>query len=252
MQRKVLVTAGASGIGLEIVRAFGATGARVYTCDIDEAALARAAEEMPGLHTSVCDIGDRVATETMVADAAMRLGGIDVVVNNAGIGGPTQPVAELDPEDWERVLRVDLTGPFLVTRAAIPHLMRSDAGVVINMSSAAGRFGYPNRSPYAAAKWGLIGLTKTLSMELGEHGIRVNAIAPGAVDGRRIQQVFEGRAQASGQTVEEVARLAMTNQSIKRLVDPRDIAALAVFLASDAGKSISGQVLPIDGDIQRN
>jgi NAD(P)-dependent dehydrogenase (short-subunit alcohol dehydrogenase family) len=252
MAAKVLVTAGAGGIGLEIARAFLATGARVYTCDIDEAALAAAAEALPGLETSVCDIGDRGAIETMVADAARRLGGIDVLVNNAGIGGPTKPVAELDPQDWERVIRVDLTGPFLVTRAAIPHLMRSAAGVVINMSSAAGRFGYPNRSPYAAAKWGLIGLTKTLSMELGEHGIRVNAIAPGAVDGARIRQVFAGRAQAAGQSVDEVTRIAMTNQSLKRLVDPRDIAALAVFLASDAGKSISGQVLPIDGDIQRN
>jgi NAD(P)-dependent dehydrogenase (short-subunit alcohol dehydrogenase family) len=253
MPARVLVTAGAGGIGLEIVRAFHATGAQVYTCDLDARALAAAAETLPGLHTSVCDIGDRAAIETMVADAAQKLGGIDVLVNNAGIGGPTQPVAQLDPEDWDRVLRVDLTGPFLVCRAAIPHLLRGgQGGAIINMSSAAGRFGYPNRSPYAAAKWGLIGFTKTLSMELGEQGIRVNAIAPGAVDGQRIRQVFEGRAQAAGQSFDEIAQLAMTNQSIKRLVDPRDIAALAVFLASDAAKSISGQVIPIDGDIQRN
>jgi NAD(P)-dependent dehydrogenase (short-subunit alcohol dehydrogenase family) len=144
-----------------------------------------------------------------------------------------------------------LTGTFNVTRLAIPHLIRAGGGAIINMSSAAGRFGYPNRSPYSTSKWGLIGFTKTLSIELGEHGIRVNAILPGAVDGPRIQKVFEGRAQVSGQTVEQVRQEAMANQSIKALVDPRDIAALAVFLASDGGKAISGQLLPIDNDMQR-
>ena len=119
------------------------------------------------------------------------------------------------------------------------------------MSSAAGRFGYPNRSPYSTVKWGLIGFTKTLSMELGEHNIRANAILPGAVDGDRIQHVFEGRAKASGKSIDEIKAMAMENQS-KRLVDPNDIAALAVFLASDAARSISGQSLPIDADMQRN
>jgi len=119
------------------------------------------------------------------------------------------------------------------------------------MSSVAGRFGYANRSPYCTAKWGIIGFTKTLSIELGEHGIRANAILPGAVDGPRIQRVFAGRAKQSGQSLDEIKRQAMAVQSIKKLVDPRDIAALAVFLASDAAKSISGQMLPIDNDMQQ-
>ena len=248
---KVLITAGASGIGLEIARAFHATQARVCICDINSAGLERAAGEMPGLVTLLCDVGDREAVTTMVADAVARLGGLDVLVNNAGIGGPTQPLQELDPAAWDAVLRVNLTGTFDVTRNAIPHLIRSGRGAIINMSSAAGRFGYANRSPYAATKWALIGLTKTLSLELGEYGIRVNAIAPGAVEGERAERVFEGRARATGQSIEEVRRVAMTNQSLKHLVDPKDIAALTVFLASDAAKSISGQVLPIDGDMQR-
>jgi NAD(P)-dependent dehydrogenase (short-subunit alcohol dehydrogenase family) len=213
--------------------------------------LAELAKELPGLTTGLCDVSQREQIERMVAVAAQALGGIDVLINNAGIAGPTAPVAEFDPDAWEKVLQVNLTGTFNVTRLAIPHLIRAGGGAIINMSSAAGRFGYPNRSPYATSKWGLIGFTKTLSIELGEHGIRVNAILPGAVDGPRIQQVFEGRAQVSGRTVEEVKQEAMTNQSIKTLVDPRDIAALAVFLASDAGKAISGQVLPIDNDMQR-
>jgi NAD(P)-dependent dehydrogenase (short-subunit alcohol dehydrogenase family) len=251
MTQRILVTAGAGGIGLAIVRAFHARGAQVYACDIDEAALARAVAEMPGLLARRCDVGDRAAAGAMVADAVQRLGGLDVLVNNAGIGGPTRPVHELDPADWDAVLRVNLTGTFDVTRHAIPHLIAAGRGVILNMSSAAGRFGYPNRSPYSASKWALIGFTKTLAMELGEHNIRVNAIAPGAVAGERADRVFQGRAQLSGRSVAEEIRLGLANQSLKELVDPADIAQLAVFLASDAGKSISGQVLPIDGNMQR-
>jgi NAD(P)-dependent dehydrogenase (short-subunit alcohol dehydrogenase family) len=252
MAKRVLVTAGASGIGLAIVRAFADAGAGVYTCDVDDQALARAGTEIRGLLTRRCDIGDRPAVEAMIADAAARLGGIDVLVNNAGIAGPTSPVQDLDPNDWEAVLRVDLTGAFLVAKHAIPHLIAAGGGTIVNMASAAGRFGYANRSPYAAAKWGLIGLTKTLSMELGQHGICVNAIAPGAVDGDRIRRVFEGRAELSGHTPEEEMQGALAHQSVKRLAQAAEIAALAVFLASPAARSISGQVIPVDGDQQRN
>ena len=250
MQR-VLVTAGAGGIGFAIARAFHATGARVYACDIDDAALARANDALPGLLVRRCDVGDRAEVTAMVADAAARLGGIDVLVNNAGIGGPTAPVHELNPSDWDAVLRVNLTGAFDVTRAAIPELIRAGGGAIINMASAAGRFGYANRSAYAASKWALIGLTKTLSMELGQYHIRVNAIAPGAVAGERADRVFKGRAQLSGRSIQEEMRLGLASQSIQELVDPADIAALAIYLAADAAKSISGQVLPIDGDLQR-
>ena len=252
MASKVLVTAGASGIGLAMVRAFHQEGASVFTCAIDEAGLARAQGEMSGLQIAPCDIGDRSAVQAMVADAATRLGGLDVLVNNAGIAGPTSPVQDTDPDAWEEVLRVDLTGAFLVAKHAIPHLIRSGGGTIINMASAAGRFGYANRSPYAAAKWGLIGLTKTLSMELGQYGICVNAIAPGAVDGDRIRRVFEGRARISGRSPEEEMEGALAHQSVKRLAQASEIAALAVFLASPAARSISGQVIPVDGDQQRN
>jgi NAD(P)-dependent dehydrogenase (short-subunit alcohol dehydrogenase family) len=248
---RVLITAGASGIGLAIARAFHAAGARVYICDVDMAGLERAEMEMLGLLTRRCNIGDRADVTAMVADAAARLGGLDVLINNAGIGGPTAPVQDLDPADWDAVLRVNLTGCFDVTQNAVPHLIRAGRGVIINMSSAAGRFGYPNRSAYSASKWALIGFTKTLSMELGQYHIRVNAIAPGAVAGERAERVFQGRALASGRGIEEEKRLGLASQSLKEMVDPKDIAQLALFLASDAAKSISGQVLPIDGDMQR-
>jgi NAD(P)-dependent dehydrogenase (short-subunit alcohol dehydrogenase family) len=186
-----------------------------------------------------------------VPDAVGLLGGLDVLINNAGIAGMTLPVADYPPDDWDKVVAVNLTAMFDVTRLAIPHLKQSNAGVIINMSSVAGRFGFQNRSPYAATKWGVIGFTKTLALELGEWGIRANAIAPGAVAGDRIERVFAGRAQIRGKSMAEVRAAAMAEQSIKEMIDSKDIAALAVFLASDAAKSISGQVLPIDNDRQR-
>jgi NAD(P)-dependent dehydrogenase (short-subunit alcohol dehydrogenase family) len=246
-----LITAGAAGIGREFARAFAATGARVFVCDIDTGALETMAGEIPGVIAQRCDMSSRAEIERMVPDAIARLGGLDVLINNAGISGMTLPVADYPPDDWDRVIAVNLTAMFDVTRLAIPYLKQSGAGVIINMSSVAGRFGAANRSPYAATKWGVIGFTKTLAIELGEWGIRANAIAPGAVEGDRIERVFAGRAQISGRSKAEVRDAAMAEQSIKAMIDPKDIAALAVFLASDAGKSISGQVLPIDNDRQR-
>lgn len=251
MNKKVLITAGASGIGKEIAKAFSALGDTVFVCDIDENALQAFAEEVKGSVTTVCDVGNRNDIEKMVAYGAEAMGGYDILINNAGIGGPTAPVEEMNPDDWEKVMQIDLNGTFNVTRMVIPYLKKSAAGVIINMSSLAGRFGYENRSPYSTAKWGLIGFTKTLSIELGKYGIRANAILPGAVAGPRIERVLQGRADANGTTLEEEKDKAMAIQSIKGFVDPKDIAALAVFLASDNAKMISGQMFPIDGDAQK-
>jgi len=249
--QRVLVTAGASGIGREIARSFAAAGAKVFVVDINEPGLAALAQECPGIQTGTCDMSSRADIERMVPEAITALGGLDVLVNNAGISGPTAPVEAFDPDAWEKVMQINLNGTFNVTRLAIPFLKQSPAGSIIVMSSVAGRFGYPNRSAYSVSKWGLIGLTKTLSRELGDFGIRVNAILPGAVAGARIESVLEGRAKASGRTPDEERQDAMSIQSLQRFVDPRDIAAMALFLASDAGKSISGQTLNIDNDLQK-
>ncbi|MGH6664918.1 MAG: SDR family oxidoreductase, partial [Pseudolabrys sp.] len=204
-----------------------------------------------GLTAKHYDMASRPEIERMVPEAVAALGGLDELINNAGIAGLTLPVDQYPPDDWDKVVAVNLTAMFDVTRLAIPHLKLSKGGCIINMSSVAGRFGFQNRSPYAATKWGVIGFTKTLALELGQWGIRANAIAPGAVEGDRIVRVFQGRAQISGRSMGEVKAAAMAEQSIKAMIDPKDIAQLAVFLASDAGKSISGQVLPIDNDRQR-
>lgn len=249
--QKVLVTAGASGIGREIVRAFSNNGAKVFVIDVDASGLSALASESPNIDTAVCDMASRADIERVVPEAVRVLGGLDVLVNNAGISGPTSSVENYDPAAWDAVMQINLNGTFNVTRLAIPHIKQSLAGSIIVMSSVAGRFGYPNRSAYSVSKWGLIGFTKTLSRELGESGVRVNAILPGAVEGERIERVLAGRAQVSGRSVDDERRDAMSIQSLQRFVDPRDIAAMAVFLASDAGKSISGQMLPIDNDMQQ-
>jgi NAD(P)-dependent dehydrogenase (short-subunit alcohol dehydrogenase family) len=251
MSQRVLITAGAAGIGREFVRAFAATGAKIFTCDIDEAGLAALAKEIPGLVAQRCDMGKRGEIERMVPEALKALGGLDVLINNAGIAGLTLPVDQYPADDWDKVVAVNLTAMFDVCRLAIPALKQSKAGVIINMTSIAGRFGFANRSPYAATKWGVIGFTKTLAIELGQWGIRANAIAPGAVEGDRIVRVFQGRSQISGKSMDQVKADAMAEQSIKSMIDPKDIAQLAVFLASPAAKTISGQVMPIDADRQR-
>ena len=245
--RRVVVTAAGNGIGLAIAQAFAADGDRVHICDIDEQALKQVTGSNPSITATVCDVSDRSSVEAFVKAAARTLGGIDVLVNNAGISGPTTSVEDMDPEKWEAVLAVNLTGTFNVTRLSIPFLKRSDAGVILIMSSLGGRFGYPERSPYATTKRGLIALTETLAIELGDAGIRVNAIAPGAVDGDRIRRVLEGRAESSRRSVDDVTADALSIQSIKRFVKPDEIASLALFLASDNAKSISGQTIPIDG-----
>jgi len=248
--QRVLITAGAGGIGRAIVEAFTAKGANVFVCDIDADGLAKLETDFPGVQTTLCDISSPADIEKMVALAAQTLGGLDVLINNAGVAGPTAPVDKLDPAEWAKVVQINLNGTFNVTHFAIPFLKQSSAGSIINMSSVSGRFGYPNRSAYSTTKWGLIGFTKTLSIELGEFNIRVNAILPGAVDGPRFQKVLEGRAQISGKSIEEETVLALATQSIKHLVNPKHIADLAVFITSDSGQSISGQMLPIDCDMQ--
>lgn len=249
-ERRVFVTAGASGIGRAIAIAFAEAGARVHVCDIDAPALGSLAQEFPAISTDVCDVSDRAAVECTVASLQRRWETLDVLVNNAGIGGQTCPLERADPEIWSQVLEVNLKGTFHVTQRCIPLLRGSASGVILNMSALAGRLGYPNRSAYATTKWGLVGLTKTLAIELGEAGIRVNAILPGAVDGDRFRNVLEGRARQSGRSIAQETAIAMRSMSIKKLVEPGQVAALAMFLASDAASTISGQVFPIDGDTQ--
>lgn len=247
---RVLVTAGAAGIGLEIARAFHGEGARVHVCDIDEAALAALPRSLPKVTRSKADVSDRDQVARLFDETLSALDGLDVLVNNAGIAGPTGPVEAIDPAAWDRTLAVNITGQFNCARLAVPHLRQSGNASIINLSSAAGRLGFPMRTPYAASKWAVVGFTKSLAMELGASGVRVNAILPGSTDGPRIRSVFESKARARGLTLEEVQAQALSATSLKTLIPPEHVAAMAIFLASPRGASISGQAISVCGDTQ--
>jgi NAD(P)-dependent dehydrogenase (short-subunit alcohol dehydrogenase family) len=247
---RVLVTAGAGGIGLAIARRFAGEGARVHVCDVDEMALASLGKSDPAITRSQCDVSDRAAVRTMFGEAVKQLGGLDVLVNNAGIAGPTAKIEEMNPEDWDRCLEVCLTGQFNCTRLAVPLLRESKNASIVNISSAAGKVGFAMRAPYAAAKWGVIGLTKSLSIELGPDKIRVNAILPGLVAGDRQRRVLEAKAQQRGISYAEMERIAFSYTSIKDYVTPEQIADQILFMCSPRGRTISGQAISICGDTQ--
>jgi len=247
---RVLVTAGANGIGLAIARAFAGEGAKVHICDVDADALKALKTSDPALTQSICDVSDRTAVKSMFEDATKVLGGLDALINNAGIAGPTAKVEEMNPEDWDRCLNICLTGQFNCTRLAVPLLRESKNASIVNISSAAGRLGFAMRSPYAAAKWGVIGFTKSLSIELGPDNIRVNAILPGLVAGDRQRRVLEAKAQQRGISFAEMERTAFSYTSIKDYVTPQQLADQIVFMCSPRGKTISGQAISICGDTQ--
>jgi NAD(P)-dependent dehydrogenase (short-subunit alcohol dehydrogenase family) len=248
---KVLITAGASGLGLEMARVFVAEGADVFICDVDKQALEAARKELPKIHIAVADVSDETSVADLFAQVENALGGLDVLINNAGIAGPTGYVETLTREDWDRTLAVNITGQFLCARLAIPLLKRSGAGVMINLSSAAGHLGFAGRSAYSASKWAVVGFTKTLAIELGAHGIRVNAILPGAVEGPRIRAVIDAKARTLGRPVAEVAAQYESQAALGRMVSARDIANMALFTASPAAGSVSGQALVVDGHTQQ-
>ncbi len=248
---RVLVTAAASGIGAVVARRFAEAGARVAVCDVDEGRLGEYLAANPAMVGVRADVADPADVARLFALVRERLGGLDVLVNNAGVAGPAAPVQEMDLDGWRRTLDVNLTGAFLCVRAAVPLLLDAGGGSIVIMSSNAGTMGLPYRAPYVATKWGLIGLTKTLAMELGPHGVRVNAICPGDVEGERIRAVIAREAENRGLTWEEVYRERVAAVSLRTMVTPDDVAALILFVCSDEGARISGQALLVDGHAER-
>jgi len=245
---RVVVTAGASGIGRAIVDAFVAQGARVHICDVSAAALESFSREQPTAGTTLADVSDEAAVDRLFDEAAARLGGLDVLVNNAGIAGPTAPIEQIATADWKRTIDVNLTGHFFCTRRAVP-MLRETAGAMVNLSSVAGRLGYANRTPYAASKWAIVGLTASLAKELGGYGIRVNALLPGIVEGPRIEKVIADRARTTGEEISALRAFYLANVSLGRMVTASDVANLAVFLCSPLGRHISGQAISVDGNV---
>lgn len=244
---RAVVTAGASGIGWAIAQTLLAEGAKVHICDVVPERLATAAQAQPAITATLADVSNPAQVDQLFADAVHHLGGLDLLVNNAGIAGPTAPVESINAEDWERTMAININGQFYCTRRAVPLLKAAGGGLIVNLSSAAGLFGFPNRTPYAASKWAVIGFTKSLAMELGGDKIRVNAICPGLVEGERIDRVIAAKAKAEDRSVDEVRDLITRQNSLRTFVEAQDIANLIVFLCSPTGRKISGQSLSVDG-----
>ncbi|PZW50482.1 NAD(P)-dependent dehydrogenase (short-subunit alcohol dehydrogenase family) [Humitalea rosea] len=248
--KRVLITAGAAGIGLAIAKSFHDLGAKVWVCDISEASLATAATALPGIGTMRCDVSDPVQVDAFVAAAVAAMGGLDFVINNAGIAGPAAPVEDISTEDWLRTQAINVNGQFFVARATVPHLKANGWGVMVCMASVAGKYAFALRSPYSSSKAAVIAFARGLSVELGPHKIRVNAIAPGVVNGDRIRRVFTDRAATKGITYEEMEQIALRAVSLKTAVDPEEIAEMVLYLCAPTGRAITGQVMSICGGLE--
>src|SRR5579863_5657528 len=247
---RVLVTAGASGIGRAIADLLIARGAQVHICDVSGEFLADYRAAHPDARITKADVSSEADVARLFDDVKASLGGLDALINNAGIAGPTGGVEDIKPEDWRRTIDICLTGQFLCAHFAVPMLKAAGGGSIVNLSSAAGRFGYAFRTPYSAAKWGVIGLTQSLAKELGPANIRVNAILPGIVEGPRMTGVIDARAKQTGVTYEAMEKTYIDRISLRRMVSARDVAATAAYLLSAAGANISGQSLGVDGNVE--
>lgn len=245
-EQVVLISAGATGIGRVIAEIFLAHDCHVHIFDINANAIAEFLKGNPGASASRADISNVAEVEDVFDDLAGRYGRLDVLVNNAGIAGPTAQVEDIEPEEWEKTIAVDLNGHFYCTRKAIP-LLKDSCGCIINIASSVAFMGCPGRAPYTASKWAIVGLTKTLAMELGPDGVRVNAICPGSVDGDRLNSVIERDAKKRGQSIETIRDVYLRQSSLRTFISAEDIANLALFLASDLGSKISGQAIGLDG-----
>ncbi len=247
---RAIVTAGGAGIGRTIAKTLVSHGASVHVCDVSNDALSELGRERAEILSRQVDVSDPVQVDQYFSDAVEALGGLDVLVNNAGIAGPTARVDEIDPLEWDRTVAVNLSGQFYCARAAVRHLRKSCNAAIINMASVAGRLGYAFRTPYAATKWGIIGFTQSLAKELGPDGIRVNAILPGIVEGPRMDGVIDARARAIGKSFEETRAMYLETISLRRMVGPQDVADMVLFLCSPAGRNISGQSLSVCGNVE--
>ena len=242
--KNVLITAGASGIGKRIAEKFFDKGYNIWVCDIDETALEKVSQSW---RTSLVDVSDEAQVKALFDMIAGEWGSIDAVCCNAGIAGPTGPIEGVSLNDWQKCLSVNLEGSFLTSKYAVPLMKKVSKGSILFTSSTAGIYGYPNRSPYSAAKWAVVGFMKTLAMELGPFGIRSNAVCPGSVEGPRMELVMAREAKLKGITRDQVYKAYASSNSMKSFIQEDDIANMMVFLASEDAKFVSGQVISVDG-----
>lgn len=243
----MLISGGAAGIGRTIAAAFLDAGSCVHVFDRSHDHVDEFLSALPSASATVADISSPDDVERVFVDIGSRYGRLNVLVNNAGVAGPTAAVEDTSIDDWNQCIDVDLNGFFFVTRKAVPLLKQQPGASIINIASTAALHGYPLRSAYAASKWAQVGLTKTWAMELGPHGIRVNAISPGSVEGPRIEAVIERDAKVRGLTSDEVRDVYLKQTSMRTFISAEDVANMAVFLASNGAARVSGQIIAVDG-----
>ncbi|MDP6589128.1 MAG: SDR family oxidoreductase [Alphaproteobacteria bacterium] len=248
--RRAVVTAGGSGIGRVIAETLADNGARVFVCDVAEDYLEAFASARSDIGATRADVSSAQDVARLFDEATNAMGGVDVLVNNAGVAGPTKRVEDISDEEWRSTIGVDVDGQFYCARLAVPLMLEAGRGAIVNISSTAGRLAFPLRLPYATAKRAVIGLTDTLAMELGPRNISVNAVLPGYVLNDRGRRVMEAKAEASGRTVDEIKAIILSRISMRSGIEEQEIADLVLYLCSHQGRHISGQAISIDANLE--
>ena len=246
---RVVITAGASGIGSEIAIALSESNAKVIICDINEDLLESFSAKNPQIEVHHADVSNESEIESFFTGIKNKFNEIDVLINNAGISGPSAKLEDINFDDWKKTLGVNLDGVFLATRSAVP-LLKNNGGSIINIGSTSSFLGNPLRSAYSATKWGLIGLTKTWAMEYGENNIRVNAVCPSSVNGERIENVIKKEAEYRNISPEKIKSVYLNQTSLKTFIDVEEVIGMIVYLTSPLAKKITGQMLVIDGNTE--
>lgn len=249
-QLRVLISGGAAGIGEIIAAAYMEAGAQVHVCDVSQEAIAAFLDRYPEATATLADVADAAQVANVFTVQRERFGGLDVLINNAGIAGPTAGVDRISDEEWQRTVEINLTGQYRFAHHAVPLLRESAHGHLIQIASVAGRLGYAWRTPYAATKWAIVGMMKSLAAELGEDDIRVNAILPGIVEGPRMDGVIRARAEQLRVPEQEMRKEYLKKISLKRMVTAQDVAAMALFLCSPAARNVTGQAISVDGNVE--
>ncbi len=247
---RVLISGGASGIGEAIAAAFIEAKAQVHVCDVSQSALNAFAQRFPDSLGTHADVADRWAVDHVFAEQRARFGGLDVLINNAGVAGPTGGIDVISEQEWSSTVDINLNAQYRFAHHATPLLKDSEHGQMICISSVAGRLGYAWRTPYAATKWAIVGLMKSLAAELGPDGVRVNALLPGIVEGPRIDKVIGARARQLGLAEAAMREDYVKKISLRRMTTAEDVAAMALFLCSPAARNISGQAISVDGNVE--
>lgn len=249
-QQRVIVTAGGSGIGRAIVDRFVASGALVHTCDVQPDMLDEVISGSDSVSGTLADVGKPSDVEALVSEAVDRMGGVDVLVNNAGIGGPRAALEDVSYEDWDQTIRVNLNGMFYCIKNVAPHMKAQKSGCIVNISTASAKVALPMRSPYVASKVGVLGLSHTVAREYGPFGIRCNTILPGLIDNERGRGIVANQAKERGISAKEREAEFLEFISLKCWIDPSEVGDLAVFLASNAGRHITAQEIAMDGNVE--